>query len=247
VVGKVTGFEEKTVKANRFPGDTGEYRVATVKVQQAVLGAKNLTHVKVGFVLPPPPPKPGPVGGPAIFRKRYPTVNLTKGQEVCLFLKKDGKHNFLVAANYYDVLDKKDPNFAKDLAEVKGYAKLMADPMASLKAKSADDRFKTAAMLISRYRTPMGGNKTELVSAAESKLILVALAGGDWNTMPRPGGRPFNQMNPVMAFGMLGLEPADGWMQPQNFQQFPTAAKEWLMANAGKYRIKRYVAEKGEK
>src|SRR5260370_4270676 len=52
VVGKVTAIEDKTIKAERFPGDKqmADYKVAVVKVEEALLGAKGLTHVRVGFV-----------------------------------------------------------------------------------------------------------------------------------------------------------------------------------------------------
>src|SRR5207302_1210112 len=44
VVGKVVSFEEKPIKA-----DGTEYRIAVVKIEDALLGAKGLTHVKVGI------------------------------------------------------------------------------------------------------------------------------------------------------------------------------------------------------
>src|SRR5437763_10625695 len=54
VVGKVVSIEEKTVKAPRFPGDKeqGEYQVAVIQVDEALRGAKGLTHVRVGFFPP---------------------------------------------------------------------------------------------------------------------------------------------------------------------------------------------------
>src|SRR5690242_3713642 len=50
VAGKVTGIEDKTVSAEPAPGvkDKVEYQIAVIKVEDAVLGIKNLTHVKVG-------------------------------------------------------------------------------------------------------------------------------------------------------------------------------------------------------
>ena len=249
-VGKVTGFEEKTVPAKRFPNDKAEYRVATVKVQQGLLGTRGLTHLKVAFLLPQTAPV-GPGGGPIrpggpIRRPFFQPPTLAKDQEALLFLKPHAKESFYVLENTYDVVDKKAPTFAADVAQARKSVKLIADPMAGLKSKAAADRFDTAAMLISRYRTPQGGMKTEMVSAEESKLILLALAGADWTQMPRPG-LGFNPLNPQNLFGMLQLQPADGWTQPMDFRQFPDAAKAWLKANAGKYRIKRFVAEKAEK
>src|SRR3954463_5601249 len=62
VVGKVESIEEKTVAAPRFPGDKekGEYRIAVIKIEDPILGAKGLTTLRVGFI-PPAPVNPGPV------------------------------------------------------------------------------------------------------------------------------------------------------------------------------------------
>jgi hypothetical protein len=251
VVGKVTAIDEKTIKAPRFPGDKmlGEFRVATVKIEMPLLGVKGLTHVKVAWMPPPPPPPPGRPGGPIrIGGGRGPVVNLQKGQELLLFLKKLPKENVYTAASYFDVVEKKTPGFDAEVAEVKKYGKLLADPMAGLKAKSADDRFQTAALLLFRYRTFQQGGKLEPIPAQESKLILEAFADADWNAKPvtRPG--PFQrQATPQTTFYLLGAQPKDGWVQPQNFQQFPDAAKKWLKDNAGTYRIQRYVTAKAEK
>src|SRR4051795_10782242 len=45
VVGKVTKFEDKTVKINEV-----EYQVAVVKVEQGLRGAEGLTHVRVAVM-----------------------------------------------------------------------------------------------------------------------------------------------------------------------------------------------------
>jgi hypothetical protein len=240
IVGKATGFGPKLVPAERFPGDKGEFQIATVKVDETLLG-KPVKEIKVAFLAPPAPGGPGRpiIGG-------MPRINLAIDQEVCLFLTKHPTKDFYVINAYYDVLNKKsNPNFPKDTDEVKRAAKLLKDPRASLKSKKAEDRFLTAAMLITRYRTQKFGNiKTEEVPAAESKLILTALAEADW-TPPKPG--TFQQVTPQMVFYRLGLTPADGWVQPKDFREMPKEAKKWLQANAGKYRIKRYMTAKEKK
>ena len=48
-------------------------------------------------------------------------------------------------------------------------------------------------------------------------------------------------------FFRLGLTPKDGWTQPKDFNQTADEAKKWLKNNADKYRIERFVADKGEK
>src|SRR4051812_35689051 len=68
VIGKVTSIEAKTVMAARFPGDKekGEYPIAVVKIDGALAGARGLTSVRVGFIVPKPQPVPVPGAGPAI-------------------------------------------------------------------------------------------------------------------------------------------------------------------------------------
>ena len=116
--------------------------------------------------------------------------------------------------------------------------------MSGLKTKTADDRFQAAALLLQHYRTVQPGGKLEPIAADESKLILEAIADGNWNVRPifRPGRAV--QPTPQTVFFMLGLQAKDGWVQPKNFQEFPEAAKKWLKDNAGSYRIQRFVAQK---
>jgi hypothetical protein len=243
VVGKVEKIEEKTVSAPRFPGakDKAEYQIAVIKIDDPILAAKGLTHVRVGFV-------PAPMGGPGPIR-RYPTVNFTKDQEVLVFLTPHFEANFLEATAYYNVIDKKgNPNFEKDLAEVKKYAKLLANPKDGLTSKDKDERFTTAAMLVAQYRTRRPGvnePKTEAVDAETSKLILTALAEADWKAI-----QGFNRLSPFTAFQQLGLTEKDGFNPPMqeimgrkqiDYQKLPEYAQQWLKDNAGKYKIQRFV------
>jgi len=253
VLGKVTAVEDKTVMAERFPGDKekGEYRIVVVKINDALVGAKDLTHLKVGYVVPKVvPPGPGGTGGPGGGIRphirpgfRPQPVSLNKGQEGCLFLKPHHKESFYVVNTTMDVLDKSAPNYDNQVKELKQYAKIAADPMTALKSKDADERFKGAATLIYRYRTNRGMGKTEEVPAAESKLILEALAGGNWNTPARADG----QVNAQTLFAMLGAQPKDGWTQPADFRQFPEAAKAWLKTHADSFRLQRFVDGAPEK
>ena len=52
VVGKVTALEKETVEAPIYPGATQKiaHTVAVVKVESNLVGANDLTHLKVGFV-----------------------------------------------------------------------------------------------------------------------------------------------------------------------------------------------------
>jgi hypothetical protein len=247
VVGKVTGFAARTVPAARFAGDKAEYQIALVKVSETVLG-KGDKEVKVGFFPPPPPPAvvPNPKG-PVLIRPigfRAPT--LTVGQEACLFLTAVPGKDFYALQGFYGILDVKSPNFAKDVAEARKAVKLLANPREGLKSKDAEERLTVAGMLINRYRTSKaiagGVPATEPINAEESKLILEALANADW-AAPVGGVRNW-AMNPQGLFSRLGVTAKDGWVQPKDFRQVAAEAQKWLKANAGKYRIQRYVAPK---
>jgi len=240
VVGKVTGIEEKAVSAESFPGakDKAEFHIAIVKVQDAVLGTKDLTHVKIGFIKPP---QGKPIIRPGGYRPPQPMVD----QEGCFFLTKHPTETFYLLQGFNSIINKTgNDNFAKEMERVKECAKLMADPKAGLKAKDADSRALTAAMLVLRYTMPQAGQtKREDIGAEESKQILTALAGGDWTKT-----YSLTELPPSYAFGRLTHTEKDGWNwkpapgdQPTAYQD---AAKAWLKDNAGTYRIQRFVSDK---
>lgn len=236
VVGKVTNIEDKTVSAPPFPGapQKVEYQIAVIKIEDPILGAKGLTHLRVGFV----PPQPGVVrpGG-------YRPPTLAKDQEACLFLAQHPEGTFYTMPAYFSVIDTKAPTFEKDVAEAKKAARLLADPTAGLESKEAHDRFLTAAMLVARYRQrkPSAAPPAqEPIDAEESKRILLALADADWTPPNKPGPA---QLTPQTVFSQLGLTAKDGWTPPKDFKQFPDEAKKWLKENADKYRIRRFVAD----
>jgi hypothetical protein len=214
VIGKVTAIEDKTVKTAAL----GELSVAVVKIDNGLLGAKGLTHVKVGF-------QPG---------------GLMQGQEACFFLTKVPGETFFTAQNFIDIIRKAEgTDFGQETSVVKRCAGLLDEPMKGLQAKDAGERLLTASLLIGRYRTARSAPaKQEPIDAAESKLILETLAEADWNRFD-----PVLRTQPATLFLRLGLTPAEGWKQPTDFQQIQPAAKEWLKANADRYRIKRFVSE----
>jgi hypothetical protein len=212
-----------------------QMQIAIVKVGDTVLG-KGGKEIKVGFF----PPASGPGGGPIRPGFRRGGLQLKVDQEGVFFLKKHPSKDVYVAQNNFDFITKTgNPNYAKELDAVKKAAKLLANPKAGLKSRSADDRYQTATLLILRYRTPKpGSTKTEQVSAEESKLILTALADGDWTSVA-----PIGKLSPMMVFSRLGLTAKDGWMPIKPGTKPAEDMKKWLKANAGKYRINRYVAE----
>jgi len=238
VVGSVVGIEDKDVEAAAAPGQPKvNYRIALVKVSEGLLGAKDLKTVRVGFV---PPPPAGGVRPPG-----YPPIELTNGQQGLFLLTKHPEQSFYVTAGYFDFIAKEGGDFDKQVALVKRCVKLLEEPLTGLQAKSADDRFYTAALLLTRYRAPRLGvanPKTEAVDAKESKLILAALEEADWSK--------FNQelrLNPMTLFLQLGVTEKDGWKQPQNLQDLNTVAKTWLRDHGATYRIQRFVTPQAGK
>jgi len=245
IVGKVTGFGDKTVSVAPFPGakNKQEYQIALIKVETNILGAKGMKEIRVGFI----PPMATPAGGPRIIRRPFRSVTFTLNQEALVFLTKYPEGDFFVAPAYYSVINK-GANFDKEVDEVKHCAKLLAEPKAGLESKDKADRLLTAGLLIAHYRQrrPVAGEaKTTPIDAELSKQILLTLADADWAARPgRPGAF---QMTPQSLFYQLGVTPKDGWTQPKDFKQFPEAAKTWLKDNADKYRIQRFVYEKKDK
>jgi hypothetical protein len=238
IVGKVTSIEDKSVDALPFPGATEKapYTVAVVKVDDAILGAKGLTHVRVGF-------RP-----PQGERFRPFTFQLEKDQEVCLVLQSHHDQSFYTSSFFFDAIDKKKnaEQYDKDVAALKKFSKLLADPKPGLTSKNAQERLETAAMLVAKYRTQRPGTmpKTEALDAEESKQILKILADADWR-MHALGHT--NDIQPLQVFQSLGLTDKDGWTPPKDFAEFRPAAQKWLKDNAEKYRIQRFVLEKKDK
>jgi hypothetical protein len=242
VTGKVAKIEDKTVSAPAFPGvkDSVEYQIAVVKIDDALLNAKGLKEVRVGFAVQ----KQG-----GIAPRGYKPASLSEGEEVILFLTKHFDADFYTMPQTFSVIKKaNNANFEKELEETKKAAKLLADPMASLKAKDASDRYLVAAMLIERYCTAkQSANppRQEAIDAAESKLILEALHDGDWSPPP-PGAGNGWQLTPLSTFLRLGLSKDDNWAPPAKVS-IHDSAKTWLKENADVYRIKRFVYESKDK
>jgi hypothetical protein len=239
LVGKVARIDPKPVAANMFKGDTRQLKIATVAVEDTLTG-KAVKEVKVGFFPPPPPPPPPKDKGPVAVFVRHFAPQLAEKQEACFFLTRHPslKDTYVVQA-YTDVLNKAgNATFANTITDMKVFAGMLARPMRYLEGKNPRDRVTTAVMLIAKYRTPrVGSTKTALVSAKESKLLLQILADDDWARW-----KGLHVVTPQDAFYRLGLTAKDGWTQPRDYQQYPDAAKKWLKANAGKYRITRFVA-----
>jgi hypothetical protein len=240
VVGKVVSIEDKTVSApvSRDEPEKAEFKIALVKIDEGLFGAKGLTHVRVGFL-----PRNVQVG-----RSRFEHMNYAVGQEACFILRKHSADpSFFVAPAYYLVIPKGDKtyvNFDEDVKRIRQCTQALEAPDAALKSKEAGDRFLAAALLIGRYRNPELGTKTEPIVAEQSQLILAALAGADWTQRD-----PQTQLTPHQVFAMLNLQAADGWNPPvfkDVLKEFPVAAQKWLKDHPD-YRIQRYVPDSAPK
>src|SRR5262249_42213960 len=135
VVGKVLRLEEKPVSAKPYPTSPMpiDYTIAVVQIQEGLLGADKMKEVRVGFIVPKNVPNPGPAIRP--IGPRAGNIQLVKDQEYALFLTKHADGDFYTAVNYFDVIQKNNPTFAKDMEQARKQAKLIADPMGSLKSK----------------------------------------------------------------------------------------------------------------
>jgi hypothetical protein len=254
VVGKVTGFADKTVSVESFPGakQKMEYQIAIVKVETNIFGAKGVKEIKVGFIAPQV--GPGGPGGPGrpFIRPGNRSPSLALNQEACLFLTKHHEGDFYTMPMYFSVINKQgNANFDKDVDEAKHCVKLLADPKGGLKAENKADRIITAFMLMTKFSAPKpstGKRTMKPIDPELSKQILLVLADADWNA--RPVGVGGFMMTPSAIFSRLQLTEKDGWKQPrtpEEAKQLPDKAKEWCKDNADKYVIKRVVFEKDDK
>jgi hypothetical protein len=251
VRGTVTAVEKDTVEVSPGRGAPGKvpFKLAVVKVDEALAGADGLTHVKVGFVSLPAPPAGGPGVRPILPRRGG--VELKEGDQLVLFLNRHHEGNFYVMPFASPPIDPKGEPGKAELAEVKKSLAVVADPQKALTAAKAEDRAYAASVLVAKYRSPPEGGESKEVPlpAEESRLILTGMAEGDWKQ-----GNRFNATSPFTAFNQLQLGPQDGWVQPQVRPQpgqpvdFAAVTKEafvrWLAGPGKDYRVKRLVPTK---
>lgn len=228
ILGKVSTIEEKQVSALPFlhAKETVPHEVGVIQVENVLNGAKGITHVRVGF----------PHAN--IKEARVPV-----GTEGYFFLKRHFTENFFVLAAPAARcgIIPKNAMIDKNLAQIKQCARLLADPDVSLKSQEAAERLLIADMLVTRYRLQeFLKPKIEPIAAEQSRLILLALAEADWTKAP------IHTRHPLRTFNRLGLGEKDGWKEWKDLekvsqQQLSDQARQWLKANAGTYRIHRFI------
>src|SRR5262249_42224087 len=196
VVGKVTEIEKDAVEgpayANAPKDQKLTYKVAIVKIDDPLIGAKGLTQLRVGFPADAPaavpgvvPGGPGGVGGGVVrgpagrVRPGAAMVALTAGMEGCFFGAPLPGADFYVVSGQGPPLNKKDETYDKELKAVWAVVKAIDDPVAALKAKELEDRFRSAHAVLLRYQTAKGGSarvSREPAPEEENKLLLGVLA-----------------------------------------------------------------------
>jgi hypothetical protein len=243
VVGKVTSIEKDTVDAAPYPGlPKVAHKVAVVKIETNLAGAAGLTHLKVGFV-PPAKPDPKAKRDP----RERPAPDLKEGQEMLFFLTKHADGAFYAMPNMLFPVDAKAADYKAQVEAVTKALAAAADPAKALAAEKAEDRFHAALALVTKYRLFEGTRDVEAVpiAADENRLILKALAEGDWSFDPR-GVR----LNGFIAVYRLGLSEADGWKAPggkQGEEYHETMRKAfvaWVNGPGKEFRIKKFVPTK---
>lgn len=244
LTGKVTGIAPDAVLIGLTQDDPNklEFRVATIQIESGILGAENITHVRVGFR--PPVKQTGP--------RRGPTIELKEGQKSLFYLVKHPVADFYIISPMSPPADTMKEPGKKELEAAKQFSAVMADPLKGLRSDSAQVRARTAAILVTRYRarpdTMVGAGEETPIPAEESRLILRTLAEAEW----APPKRPIQQdeievPTPMQAFFQLTLKDKDGWTRPkvmagENYYVVNKAAyKRWLEGAGKDYVIKRIV------
>jgi hypothetical protein len=216
--GRVTAIEDRPMRVHVSPGadTTQDWAVAVVEVTRGIKGAEGLTHVRVAL------------------REHQ---KLTVGLESVFFLVEHFREPVFVLDEIYDYPLEMGGGTQKDqVKQYEQWARLLADPECGLTSRNADERCLTAALLLARKRfTQRAGQPAQGFDAKQSRLILEALAGGDFARWH--GDR---QLSLTAAFAALGVTEKDGW-KPQSFagpEQYQAAIKAWLNENATTFVIR---------
>jgi hypothetical protein len=264
VLGKVAEIEKDTVEgpayANAPKDQKLTYKVAIVKIDEPLIGAKGLTQLRVGFpadapaVTAPAQPPGGPGGGP-IGGGRRPraaaTVALTAEMEGCFFVDPLPGADFYIVSAQGPPLNKKDDSYEKELKAVQTVVKTIDDPVGALKAKDLEDRFRAAHALLLRYQTAKGGSgrvSRESVPVDENKLILGVLAELPW--LPKEAAAPGGEVAPsrstlwyTVNWNEHGFRPPKNAPGADYNVLMEEATTAFLKENANKINLKRAVAK----
>lgn len=252
VVGKVTKIEADPLDLTQFEnGPKVPHTVAVIKVGDALVGAKNVTHLKVVFPKPGEPPAEQPGGGapgrgrPAPIRGGFGPVAVTENQEGVFFLTKHP-----TAAGYYQIqpghlpLNAADDNYKGELAKVTAAAGAFADPVKALSADKVEDRVQAALALAYKLRSYPPNNVSgviaeEPVPADVGKLLVKVLLDADWTKTDAHKVADALGLLPGQ-YGIPDVRPAGG-EDPLAVRQ--KAFQAWHAKFGGKFEVKKIVAK----
>jgi hypothetical protein len=233
--------------------------VALVKVQENLIGAENITHLKIAFVpqeVAPPPPiaRPfRPKDQEIVQRTTAYPVDLREGEEFLFFLVKHpgGLYFMMLYPDLPIVVKGRD----KEIYQAKEVAAILAKPMVALKSDKPEVRVRAAAVLVMKFRSrPYFAEQVDQVpiDAEMSRLILQALAEADWREKANV------DLDVANAVADLELGPRDGWKHGSVAFAPPSPDRpslnslrlalhksfvEWLKGPGKNYRIKKFVAK----
>ncbi len=241
IVGSVTSVEKELaeIKAQPDAGEPTSYTVVVVKVETAIRGVMNITHIRVGFVLAGDFPSKQ-------VRFKLPVRNLAEKNQYLLFL------NTLPGSDFYVFYNSRPPKLITEveshlaaITEAQLAAGAIADPMKALRADKPQDRALAAMVLLTHYRQPEGsGHFTRvMIDADENTAILKAIAGADWTV-------PLTEYWPAsLAIQFLGMTEADGWHYPvvppkENRELvYQKAFQGWLAGPGATFRFQKFIAK----
>ncbi len=242
VVGKVIDVDMDLIELTPFRGAskdrTVKYRIATVRIEDPLIGGRGLTQFRVGFpvdAVPALPPLPG-----------RGSIVLTAGEEGCFFLNPHHQGDFYVQAHGGPLI-KNHKSYSEELEKIKKVAKIIDDPVTALRAKELDDRFNAAYVLLQRYHTNRSGRSANLepIPPEENKLILQLLVELPWqakDTKPRPASSPVAPSRSNLWYtiqrDLIGFK-APGPMDRTKIWEEATIA--YLKSNMEKIKIKGFV------
>jgi hypothetical protein len=239
VVGKVQSFEADTVDAEPYPGSQKvAHRVALVKVSDALLGAKGLTHLKVGWVHVTPSPNPKANRG---------TVSLPDGFEGCLYLRKHPAADFYTFDYMSQPLDAKAQQFEQEVASAKKMFLAATDPVKALKAEKADDRYLAAAYLLTRYTTRPAGKAEEVpVPADERGLLYDAILATNWAAEPNGAPAPAYLVTRLVQNRPGGFRPKPFTGTGDYNAVMKAEFKSWVAGDGATFELKKFLPQPGK-
>jgi len=256
VVGKVTSIETDRVELEMYPGskEKGLFQIAIIKIETGLIGANNLTHIKVAFSPVPLEGDPRPQG-PVVGRPVRPgmgPVPLTEGQEGLFFLMPHTPGSTIKKIPMgFDPVAVDAANYKDELAKIKSASAVLADPTKAMKAEKLADRQIAASVLAMKYASPPfeGGPSEQVPLDAElSKAILATILELDWKATEQGPNSPMS--GPMLA-SRWGLTPGSAHGIPkfvakpgENYNvRWKQVLQDWAKANLEKVVLKKYVAK----